>query len=371
MTELEESVSPGEPSLVSWLDSHADELDGGGNAAHELLRRLAKADVFRAGVPESQGGSGGNIAEAVDAIARVSEHSLTAGFVSWSHRTFIEYLLNSPNTGLAEKWLPRLMSGQIAGATALSNAMKYLSGIEAIQIRLTRAESGDESPLFVANGRLFWVTNLDREGFLVAAIAEAEGDSPPAIILLNSSATGVVRSDDLDLAGLRGSATAALEAKNVAIDATEIIHPDATSFCPAIRPRFLGLQCGMSLGLARASLGKVRNRAEQATGQYLRSPLEELSAELSRAYNGLVSGLRSDQFSESPELLFRLRIELADLVQRAANLELEATGGFAYLLDQRTGFERRWREAAFIPVVTPSVSQLKGELAKQAQKTHE
>jgi alkylation response protein AidB-like acyl-CoA dehydrogenase len=358
-----------ESSLIPWLDENADDLDSGGPAAGELLSKLADSGVFRAGIPEYQGGSGSAFTEAVAAIAKVSERSLTAGFVSWGHRTFIEYLLTSPNKELAEKWLPDLLSGRLAGATALSNAMKYLSGIEAIQIKLTQADKAEGYSPFNAHGHLFWVTNLDPKGFLVAAIAEREDEKPPAIILLNSRAKGVIRSDNLKLAGLRGSATAAIEVKNAAIGEKDIIHPDATAFCPSIRPRFLGLQCGMSVGLARASLNRVRERAESAKGGYLIPPLEALEAELSEAYQTLVSGLESDQFARTPALLFRVRIQLADIVQRAANLELEATGGFAYLLDQHTGFERRWREAAFIPVVTPSVSQLKGELAKQARHT--
>jgi hypothetical protein len=32
--------------------------------------------------------------------------------------------------------------------------------------------------------------------------------------------------------------------------------------------------------------------------------------------------------------------------------------------DARRGFERRWREAAFIPLVTPSLVQLKSQLAQ-------
>ena len=40
-------------------------------------------------------------------------------------------------------------------------------------------------------------------------------------------------------------------------------------------------------------------------------------------------------------------------------------GGAAYLKPAGDGFARRWREAAFLPIVTPSLVQLKTELAKR------
>ena len=50
----------------------------------------------------------------------------------------------------------------------------------------------------------------------------------------------------------------------------------------------------------------------------------------------------------------------------ALTLELHAKGGHAYLEQEQDGFARRWREAAFIPVITPSITQLQAALARHA-----
>jgi len=53
-------------------------------------------------------------------------------------------------------------------------------------------------------------------------------------------------------------------------------------------------------------------------------------------------------------------------------LELQAWGGQAYLDEQAPGFARRWRESAFIPVITPSLAQLEIQLSllnRQASDT--
>jgi hypothetical protein len=47
-------------------------------------------------------------------------------------------------------------------------------------------------------------------------------------------------------------------------------------------------------------------------------------------------------------------------------LELQSLGGKAYVCSTQRGFARRWREAAFIPILTPSVTQLQAALARDA-----
>jgi alkylation response protein AidB-like acyl-CoA dehydrogenase len=98
---------------------------------------LARAGVLRIGVPASLGWAGGDTSDAIAALAAVAERSITAAFVFLGQRTFIEFLLQTQNAALQEQLLAPLLNGTIAGATGLSNAMKYLSGIEALQVEVS------------------------------------------------------------------------------------------------------------------------------------------------------------------------------------------------------------------------------------------
>ena len=69
--------------LLNWLQQHADALDQGQGPADELLPRLGQAGLLRLGVPSAIGGADGTIGDAIEAIAQVAEHSLTAAFVFW------------------------------------------------------------------------------------------------------------------------------------------------------------------------------------------------------------------------------------------------------------------------------------------------
>lgn len=348
-------------SLTAWLDASAIDLDTRSDGGSAILPKLAEVGLFRVGIPVEFGGSGGAIADAVEAIAAVSEHSLAAGFVFWSQRTFIEYLLQGLNDGLRERLLPQLLSGDRAGATGLSNAMKFLSGIEELQVKASQSGAS-----FQIDGKLPWVTNLQPSGFDVAVAVQGEDGSSAFIASLSSDDEGLHRSADLDLLGLRATSTAAITINSVRIAADRILDRDAKAWLPKVRPAFLGLQCGMSIGLAQRSI--VETERQLTSGRdILVAPVKALAKDLFRTQALLFEGLSDRSFESRPAPLFRLRIRLAELAADAVQLELSAAGGKAYLSQPGRDFQRRLREVAFIPVITPSLVQLKTALRAQEE----
>jgi alkylation response protein AidB-like acyl-CoA dehydrogenase len=343
-----------------WLRERAEALCRGSGGADAVVPELAAAGLFRVGVPERLGGAGGDVRDAIRSIGAVAEFSLTAAFVFWGQRTFIEYLLEGESDGLRERWLPELLDGRTAGATGLSNAMKYLSGIESLQI-----EASPHADAYRLDGGLPWVTNLRLGGFVVAA-AVSRGASPPAIVALDAGRAGLERSPDLDLLALRGSNTAALRLTGVPASSADVIAADAQRFLPRVRPAFVGMQCGLALGLARAALAAAREQGARERA-VLPARIERLSRELEAAEEQLFEGLAEQRFVARAAELFRLRITLAELAQRAVELELHASGGRAYLTAHNASFARHWREAAFLPVLTPSITQLQAELVRHGE----
>lgn len=350
-----------DPALSHWLDTHAQALDLGDCDPQQVLTQLAGAQVLRVGISPALGGSGGNLADAVDVLAQVASHSLAAAFVFWGQRAFIEYLLQSPNTRLRERLLPPLLRGEIAGATGLSNAMKFLSGIEALQVRARPRDNG-----WSLSGRLHWVTNLRKSGFVVAAAIDDETGGAPFILAIPDTLEGLQRSADLQLMGLQSSNTAALDLEQVEVHRDWLLHEDARVFLPAVRPAFLGLQCGLAIGLARRALREVEAHLQDGRS-ILQAPLLEQREQLERTVSELKQGLLDMRFLRQPAALFRLRIALAESAAKAVHLELQASGGEAYLSEHGSGFARRWRESAFVPIVTPSLVQLHAELQRQEQ----
>lgn len=347
-------------SLVAWLDEHADNLDSDTLHADALPARLAEAGLFAVAVPEDEGGDGRALSAAVDVVAELAEYSLSAAFVYWAQRAVIACLLASPNRDLVRRLVPDLLRGRLAGAPGLSNAMKFLGGLD--RLRITGAAAPDGTRL---NGTVAWATNLRRQGFVAAiAVGDEHGDNP-SVFALPHDALGVAREPDLDLLALRGTNTAALRLDDVTLDASWQIHPQARVFLPSIRPAFVGLQCGLGLGLARASLRAGRaalaNRPSILSGE-----IDALDADIEACRQTLYAGLDDGSLRERPRDLLTLRLRMVDIAAAAVALELQALGGRALLRADNGGHARRAREAAFLAVVTPTVAQLKGELARLA-----
>ena len=354
-------MSPVTPNLTHWLAANAESLDQSDAHAAQLLPALAAAGLLGIGVPRAAGGAGGDVRDAIEAIATVATQSLCAAFVYWGQRAFMDYVLASTNPVPRTRWLPDLLQGRLAGATGLSNVMKHLSQLETLQLQAQSQGDG-----WRVDGVLPWVSNLRQPAF-VAAVAVQTPDAT-WVLGLHSDLNGMQRSADLDLLALRSSNTAALHLQAAVVDAGAVLASHAPPYLRAARPAFLGMQCALSIGLARAALAAAH--ASGGAHGPLGQRLQAAQATLAQQVNALYAGLAGGGYVSQVMPLFELRMGFAALVQEALQLELQATGGAAYLHDRAPGFARRWRESAFIPIVTPSLRQLQSELANHATPTN-
>ncbi|UXN05021.1 acyl-CoA dehydrogenase family protein [Bartonella sp. HY406] len=346
---------------LDYFSQNANSLDEQSDKADEILPQLLKTGAIGIGVTKDFGGDGGTICDSVEAIAALSYHSLTAAFVLWVQKTYAHFLIESDNEQLRIEQLPQIINGSLAGASALSNAMKFMAGLETLQIKVSAETNGKT----IVDGIMPWVTNLRLGNFVIAAAIE-RADKTAFVASFAADDLGLTRSDDLDLTALRASHTASISLKNVQIDQKHIIfHNLAASIAP-VRPGFIGMQCAMSLGLARRILDEAQHN-QGAGRNVLNAEIDTLTSDLVSLTNELQQGLIEQQFISDIAALFRIRIRLADLVTKAIWLELQTLGGKAYLQKTGSDFARRLREAAFIPIITPSITQLKAVLQAQNQ----
>ncbi|WP_296947627.1 acyl-CoA dehydrogenase family protein [uncultured Massilia sp.] len=354
MTTLDES-------LLRWLDEHADALDADADAAlaGALHARLAAAGLFRIGVPLASGGDGAGTGAALAAVAALASRSLAAAFVYWAQRAVVACLLAAPNRDLAARLVPPLLDGRLAGAPGLSNAMKFLGGLDRLHVRVTAA--GGAARL---DGAVAWATNLNAAGGgFVALVVAGDEEGGAALYAVPHDAPGVARAPDLDLLGLRATNTAALQLDGVVLGPQWLLHPQAQTLLPAVRPVFVGMQCGLGLGLARACLDAAA-RAPGGEQPLLARDSAALRMRIDGTLRRLADGLDDGGLSAQPLALLEARIAMVEMAAAAARIELQALGGRAWLRGRDGGAARRRREADFLPLVTPTLLQLKTELAR-------
>ncbi len=318
--------------FLSWLDQHADEIDKKScQAGEELIEKIAAEGAFRVGVPKVLGGLGGNDQDVIDILAELAQHSLTASFISWGQRTLIDNILHTDNAYFKEVYLEKLLSGEYAGATALSNAVKY--------------------------------PNARRDRFLTIFVAGfADDPSQSYVVAVPSDAENFSRSEDLEFVSLQGGNTAALTFNKVSLKEEWILSRDAHQFLAQNRPAFLGYQFGLAFGLAERSLSEVEK--ELGKRGILKEEWQHQVEQLDDIRHSLYQGLSEESyFVRNPRELFQLRIDIVDVVAQSLLLELQAGGGRGYFSKSTSGFIRRWNEGAFLPIVSPSAVQLRHILA--------
>lgn len=338
----------------AWVESHAEEWDTTFRSSNEILSLLGEEKLTGIGVPTVYGGDGKTTVDAIIAISQLAYSSFTAAFVLWAHRAYIECLLQSPNETLKKQQLPLLVAGKMAGSTGLSNLMKHLCGLEKME-NFAAFENG----CYRLTGKMPWITNIDENGFYAACAAEIDCNRSIVFSLYNRDAGITVKK--LDLLALRSSGTKAIFMDKVSLTPERILHSNISEWLKTLRPAFIALQCGLFLGLSLRALGEAKKHYN-ARRSSLQSDIQQTDNALHELQEDLLQGVKNNHFVASPKDLFKLRINLTDWLWKAVLLELETRGGSAYLVDTSEGFPRRLREASFVPIITPSVTQLKKTL---------
>lgn len=341
------------PSAVGdFIASEADALDAGDAEARRHVEAVAAAGLSGLGAPSNHDG---RLAEMAELVAEVAFASTSSAFSLWAHRMTIEYLTIAPNPW-GEAALAELQRGTAVGATGMASAFKHAAGCGSLDVAATPVDGG-----FVLSGRLPWASNLHADTVLVTAAAVTDGRE--IVIGLRPGEDGVRFGDAPDLLALGSTASASVIIDDVFVPEARVLTDDLLGFLAVARPTFLVLQSAMCVGLARRCLAESADRltgvnasvAEHA--ETLDARLASLAATI-QATAGRIGG-------DSPvgkAALLTLRLAAAEIATDAAALELRVAGGRAYT--RTSGTNRRFREAAFIPVQSPSETQLRWELRR-------
>ncbi|TDH56135.1 acyl-CoA dehydrogenase [Mycobacterium eburneum] len=325
-------------------------------AVHAVAERAAALDAGSTDVRADIAALGqrGLLALGVDrmaqVIAAVSEASLAAGFSAWAQRMAIEYLQLAPPS-LRDRHLPDLRAGIRVGVTAMAAGLRQVAGLGAVPLTAERADGG-----LSISGPIRWASNVFPDALIVLPARAADGQTYVAAV--PADAPGVTINPSPPLMALTGTASTSLTLHRVRVHPDDLISTDLTGFVHRIRPTFLLLQTAFCLGIGGAALDAAQatsagiDRHFRAEAQRLRTAHRALGEQVSAA-------ARAPLRAALPELI-RLRLDAATTAVNATRLESTLCGGAGYVLGSAAN--RRFREAAFLPVQSPSEGQLRWEL---------
>jgi alkylation response protein AidB-like acyl-CoA dehydrogenase len=338
------------PDIISEIASRATSLDQGERDTRANLELLARSGILGLGAPRNHDHALPTMAAV---IAELAGHCLSTAFSVWAHRMTIEYL-----TEAATPWSrgasADLTGGGALGVTGMASAFKDAAGCGTLDLAATPAGEG-----YRLTGTLRWASNLYSDSVMVTAAQTDTGEK--LVVALPLATNGVTIGNHFDLLALGSTASSFLKLDDVYVDDDQILSRDIASFLARVRPTFLVLQSAMCVGLARRCLDEVEPSLAGVNSVFA-AEFDALSAELAgieaqvtsfaAAVGGPMTLAKCD--------LLTLRLAAAEAVSAAAALEIRTAGGKGYA--RRTDSSRRFREAAFIPVQSPSEAQLRWEL---------
>ncbi len=329
--------------LGAYFAERADAVDRGTADVRDGLRHLAGHGLL---APP-------DLATSCAVIEEIARYCLASAFSAWAHTMVAEYLSLSESPALQAE-VPRLRRAERIGSTAMAPAMQHLVGLADLGVAFRH-----EGASLVVDGAVRWASNLFPQD-VVVVVGAAGPNGSRAVLAIASDAPGVHAGTPLELLALGATRSSSLRFEGVALDPSQVVSSDFEPFLRAVKPRFLLLQSSFCLGLARAALEGAEVRLERTFAAFgrehlrLRSDLDVLRA-------------RHRQLIEDREptpTVVAHRLDVARMAQRAVDLELRVAGGAGYQASSPTA--RRLREAAFLPIQSPTEGHLRFELERAA-----
>lgn len=329
--------------VLARVAERAGEVDRAEADLWDELAALGELDLLAAPLPLA--------AELTHALAR---RCTASAFALWGHRSAIAYheaTGTPPPDGAA--------SGVVALASGMAPAFKEEAGLGEIPLLATDSPDG----AIAVSGVLPWCSNLRPGGWVVTPVRWEDGRR--AVVRHRRDADGVRVKELTGLTALDATASGVLLLDEVRIPAQDVLTRDLPAFRDDVRATFLQIQTAMCLGLAGAALDAAEAGADDVAREVLAEELSAAAEDWQHLRGALAAGVRAADGPSAPVRpaeLVRVRLEAALLTGRATRLEQKIVGGRGYALASDTS--RRAREAAFLPVQSPTETHLRHLLAR-------
>jgi butyryl-CoA dehydrogenase len=237
------------------------ELDEKEEFPTEILRAIAKADLFGLYIPEEYGGFGGGSFDMVLALEEFARGCVGIA-TSFAASALGAYpILISGSEELKQKYMPIIASGEKWAAFGLTEAN---AGSDASGIQTTAVLDGDE---WVLNGTKQWITNAgDAKIYSVIAITDrSKGPRGASMFVVEDTDPGFSYGPKEKKLGIRASSTRELIFKDCRIPKARLIGREGTGFFTVMKTLDLSRPgiASLGVGLGQGALDEAVLYAKQ------------------------------------------------------------------------------------------------------------
>ncbi len=212
--------------MEAEVEPHDEKWQEQGFADKSVWKKAGEHGFLCMSMPEEYGGSGADRLFSMvlmEEQARINNSSLGWGLHS---EIVAPYLLNYGSDALKKKYLPKMASGDMVGAIAMSEpgAGSDLQSVKTTAIRRDDRYVVNGSKTFITNG---WNCDLV---IVVAKTDPAKGAKGTSLIVVDTSMKGFAKGRRLKKMGLKGQDTAELFFDNVEVPAENLLAQENNGF---------------------------------------------------------------------------------------------------------------------------------------------
>ncbi|QSE93609.1 acyl-CoA dehydrogenase family protein [Rhodococcus pseudokoreensis] len=204
-----------------------DEWERDGQLPRTLHREAAELGLLGAGFPESVGGEGGDLVDAVLICEEFHQAGASGGvFASlFTSGIALPHLAAAGDPEQIEKWVRPTLRGELIGSLAITEPG---GGSDVGHLRTTAVRDGDH---FVVNGSKTFITSAVRADFVVTAVRTGgPGASGVSLLVIEKGTTGFEVARKLDKMGWRASDTAELSFADARVPAANLVGEENSGF---------------------------------------------------------------------------------------------------------------------------------------------
>lgn len=199
------------PNIEKYIEQH--------HVDRELWNKAGEVGLLCMSIPEEYGGGGGSFAHEAVLIEEQARVADSSWGVSLHNGIIAHYLLAYGSEEQKKKWLPKMASGEVVGAIAMTEPGTG-SDLQAVKTKAVR--DGDE---YVINGSKTFITNGSQADLIivVAKTDVSEGAKGISLILVEADREGFRRGRVLDKVGQRGQDTSELFFDGVRVPTSNLL----------------------------------------------------------------------------------------------------------------------------------------------------
>ena len=332
---------------------HAPEWDARRALDTQVFSKLGELGFMGMRIPESHGGLGFDLSTYLLVLEELAWGDASVALAVAIHSGPVTFLLERYGTEEQKaRYLPRLASGEILGAFALSESG---AGSDAQALSTAWQNEGDHR---VLTGCKKWVTNGGFGGLIVLFAREATGGKISAFLLDPDLHAYQVGKRETTM-GLAASETVELHLDRVEVDQGALLGREGEGFVYAMEAMEIGRLgiAAQATGIARAAFEHARDYAKERVQfgrplsdfQATRFKLAEMATRITRARALTFSAAEAldgavDPEAPSPGVMAAMaKLTASEVAVWTTDEAVQIFGGYGYMRDYPV--ERLLRDA--------------------------